>query len=663
MRCECGFESPDGFRFCGDCGATLIEGAGPFRAAGGSYTPPHLADRILRSRSALEGEHKQVTVLFVDVKHSMELAAALGAEEWHQTLDQLFRLLSASIHTFEGTVNQYTGDGLMALFGAPIAHEDHASRACHAALRITREAREFGDRFRASHGHDLGVRMGLNTGDVVVGRIGDDLRMDYTAQGHVVGLAARMEELSEPGQVLLTEAVARRVRGFFRIRELGVRQIAGVPEPLPVYALEGETEVRTRLGRAGIRLSPLVGRDEMLMSLDKAFSEVRLGSGLAVGVEGDPGVGKSRLCLEFARRSRDAGFPVVEVHCPSHAATLPRFALRELARACCGLSPDDPADALTEDLDRLGGADPERASCLIELLGLSGSAPAVRDPRATIAAVAALVLERAQRGPLLVLIDDLHWIDAESEALLEALVDGLESVPLLLLVNFRPEFRAGWMDGPLYRQLGLGPLDRRAGEALLKSLRSETDAKTRKRLLDRSAGNPLFLEELLQDDADGWTEVPASVRAVIAARLDRLDDRDKRVAQLAAVVGRRFREAVLKRVTGLEPAALSDSLAALQSAEIVHRETFYGDSHVFKHPLTREVAYGSLLSARRREAHASAAAALRDLEDRLGEHAGRIAQHWDEAGKPKEAAAWRRREALRVTNLVPRRTWHDRKRE
>ena len=629
------------------------------------YTPPHLAERILRSRSVLEGEHKQVTVLFADVKHSMELAAALGAEGWHRTLDQLFRLLSGAIHAFEGTVNQYTGDGLMALFGAPIAHEDHAARACHAALRITREVHGFAERFRAIHGQDLGVRMGLNTGNVVVGRIGDDLRMDYTAQGHIVGLAARMEALAEPGQTLLTDAVARRVRGFFRIRELGTRAVAGVPEPVAIHALEAETMVRTRLDRGGAQLSPLVGRQEVLESLRMAFSEVQRGSGLTLGVEGDAGVGKSRLCLEFARGLRESGLPVVEVHCPSHAATLPQFALRELARACFGLAPDDPVDSLAGELEALGREDERGAACLAELFGLPAPSPSEPEPAALVAAVAGLALRRARRGPLLVLIDDLHWIDSASEPLIGALMDGLEAVPLLLLLNFRPELRAGWMERSVYRQLGLAPLDPRSSGALLDSLLENPGTETRRRLLDRGAGNPLFLEELARTarsgDSGGLGEVPESVVAVIAARLDRLADRDKRVAQLAAVVGRRFREAVLERVAGLEPAAVAESLAALQDAEIVHRETFYGDSHTFKHPLMREVAYSSLLSDRRRAAHEAVASALCDLEDRLGEHASRIAQHWDEADRPRDAAAWRRRAALNVTNIVPRRSWQERK--
>ena len=668
MRCaSCGFESPPGFRFCGGCGSSLGAASDPTDrgAAPSGYTPQHLAERILRSRSALEGEHKQVTVLFADVKGSMELAERLGAEAWHRTLDQLFRLLSGAVHAFEGTVNQYTGDGLMALFGAPIAHEDHAPRACHAAIRIAREARAFGERFRAAHGAELGVRMGLNTGNVVVGRIGDDLRMDYTAQGHVVGLAARMEELAEPGQVLLTDAVARRVRGFFSLRELGSRVVAGVSDPVGVHELEREMPARSRLDRAGIRLSPFVGRDDVLASLEKALGEVRRGAGLVVGVEGDPGVGKSRLCLEFARHCRESGIAVLEVHCPAHASTLPRFALRELARVCFGLAPDDPAEALAGELDAIRRDAPDRAARLAELLGLpSASArPVPRDDDALASEVAALAIDRARRGPLLLLVDDLHWIDRESRELLARIAAGLGSVPLLLLVNFRPEFRAGWMEHPVYRQIGLSPLARRAGEALIDSVLGHRDADLRRRLLDRGGGNPLFLEELAhaaRDDAAGLGDVPESVRAVIAARLDRLPEREKRVAQLAAVIGRRFRESVLERIAGLPAEALADSLAVLRRAEVVHRETLYGDSHAFKHPLTREVAYASLLSEQRREAHAATAQALQQLDDRLGVHAERIAQHCEEAGLARDAAEWRRRAALRVTNIVPRRTWRER---
>jgi len=277
---SCNSPNPDGARFCNQCGQRLD--AAP--AAPRSYTPRHLADQVLRNRAALQGERKRVTVLFADVKGSTRLAQEAGAELWHSILDRFFSILSAAVHRYEGTVNQYTGDGIMALFGAPVAHEDHASRACFAALEMQREVRRFADELRLSKGLNLSMRVGLNTGEVIVGRIGDDLRMDYTAQGHTVNLAARMEHICEPGRIYLTRLTARQVEGYFRLRELGPMQVSGVEEAVEVYELEGQNAGRTRLdlslARAG---SPFVGRERELGLLLSALDRVRGGDGQVVG--------------------------------------------------------------------------------------------------------------------------------------------------------------------------------------------------------------------------------------------------------------------------------------------------------------------------------------------------------------------------------------------
>jgi class 3 adenylate cyclase len=697
MRCAaCRFDNPPGFQFCGECGTRLAPSSPPHPRdwrdrTPRTYTPEHLADRILTSRSILEGERKHVTVLFADVKGSLALAERLDPEAWHRILDRFFRILTHSVHQFEGSVNQYTGDGIMALYGAPIAHEDHAQRACHAALTIGRRVRDFADELRRAHGIEFGLRMGLNSGEVVVGAIGDDLRMDYTAQGHVVGLASRAERLAEPGSIYLTEDTARLVHGFFRLRPLGRREVAGASGGLVLFALEAEGDARTRLDRTDrMGASPFVGRSDAIATLEKALRRAQQGQGMVLGVEGAPGVGKSRLCLEFVSRCRQRGLRVAEAHCPAHARTLSHFAMLELLRsfflgdarsegdvarrrieAACGELPDEVREALPDLLVGLGivasGSPGPR---------LDGGKRERRLSRLACHAIRA----RAERETTILLIDDLHWIDAASESFVAALVEVVCGTQAFLLLNFRPEYGAAWMEGAEVPRLGLAPLDRKAVVRLIRDLIG-TDPSTRDLpdlVYERVGGNPLFVEESvrsllesgrLQGDRGGCVqvdperdlEIPLSVRAVIAARIDRLAAEHKRVLQAASVIGKRFEKAVLVKVVDVAESELDASLRALEEAEFVHHETPYRPAdYAFKHPLTQEVASESLLSERRAQLHAAVAQALEESQERLGARADRIAHHWEAANRPHDAALWRYRAGFHVTNLVPRRSRRDR---
>src|SRR5262245_50598659 len=307
----CGATVEPSEKFCGSCGAPLNEPTALAERSPATYTPKHLAEKILGSRSVLQGERKQVTVLFADVKGSMELAEGLDPEEWHRIMDRFFTILAEGVHRFEGTVNQYTGDGVMALFGAPIAHEDHAQRACWAALHLAEELRRYANELRLTRSMSFAVRMGVNSGEVVVGTIGDDLRMGYTAQGHTVGLAARMEQLAEPGKVYLSEHTAKLVSGLFRLEDLGRLTVKGVQAPLGVFALVGVGSLRTRLDVARTRgFSRFVGRADEMHALEDALAHAREGNGQVVGVGAEPGVGKSRICFEFTERCRARGVPV-----------------------------------------------------------------------------------------------------------------------------------------------------------------------------------------------------------------------------------------------------------------------------------------------------------------------------------------------------------------
>ena len=358
-RCSrCDTENPPGARFCNGCGSALGSiAAAPVAAStvpardARTYTPKHLADKILQSRSALEGERKQVTVLFADVKGSMELAEQLDPEEWHRILERFFAILTEGVHRFEGTVNQYTGDGIMALFGAPIAHEDHAQRACYAALHLRDELARYTTEVKREYGISFSTRMGINSGEVVVGSIGDDLRMDYTAQGHTVGLAQRMESLASPDSCYLTSATAALAGGYFALENLGEFRVKGVVEPVHVHRLIGVGTARTRFDISRAKgLSRFVGRTTDMRTLDDAVMQTAAGNGQVVGVVAEAGAGKSRLCFEFLESCRARGMRVYEGHAVAHGKNIPLLPILELFRAWFGITSQDDARSAREKI-------------------------------------------------------------------------------------------------------------------------------------------------------------------------------------------------------------------------------------------------------------------------------------------------------------------------
>ena len=678
VRCpRCDAELPTGSKFCNRCG-TPIAAAGPGAERDPrAYTPQHLAEKILISRAALAGERKQVTVLFADVKGSMDLAEQLDPEEWHAIMDRFFQLLAEGVHRFEGTVNQYTGDGIMALFGAPIAHEDHAQRACWAALHLQEAVRGYADELRRRRSLNFSVRMGLNSGEVVVGRIGDDLRMDYTAQGHTVGLAQRMEQLAEVGRVYLTEHTAALVAGFFRLRDLGVFTVKGVREPIRAHDLEGAGTHRTRLDVARARgFSRLVGRQEETTTLEAALAHALDGQGQVVGVVGEPGVGKSRLCHELVERARGQRIRVQAAHCVAHGKMIPFLPVLELLRDFFEITAQDGDEAARRKIAGtmllLDKALTDALPLLFDFLGVSDPAdPSPRmDPEARQRRLLALAkrvhMAQSRREPVVLLFEDLHWIDDGSAPYVETLVEAMPGTRTLLLLNFRPEYHAGWMQKSYYQQLPLLPLGAEASAELLRDLLGADPslAGLTARIRERAGGNPFFTEELVQGLVEtGSLEgtrgayrlrtpaetlaLPASVQTVLAARIDRLPEREKRVLQTAAVIGKEFAEPVLRRVEPLPEAELAAALRALAQAELVYETALYPQAeYAFKHPLTQEVAYGSQLGERRRQVHAAVARAIEATSpEKLDEQAALLAHHWERAGETLTAADWHRRAA------------------
>jgi class 3 adenylate cyclase/tetratricopeptide (TPR) repeat protein len=670
----CGAELRPQARFCDGCGAPVAKAAAEPRAVR-DYTPRHLVDKVLATRSSLEGERKQVTVLFADVKGSLELSRAVDPEVWHAILDRFFGVLSDSVHRFEGTVNQYTGDGIMALFGAPIAHEDHAQRACYAALQMREDLAAVVRDVKREHGLGFSTRVGIHSGEVVVGKIGDDLRMDYTAQGATVGLAARMEQLASPDTIYLSDTTARLVDGYFALDDLGDFPVKGLDAPARVHQLTGVGALRTRFEVSRARgLTRFVGRDLDMTTIEAAFAQASAGNGQVVGVVAPAGTGKSRLCFEFLERCRARGVPVIEGHALSHGKNIPFLPMLEVFRDYYGITAqDDPRTVREKIAGRLLLLDEGFREVLPLMFEAFGAPDPARPPPPMDAETQQRqlfgVLRRVVQGegePFVAFLDDLHWLDPTSELFLAQWVDAVQGGRTLLLVNFRPEFRADWMQRSWYRQIALAPLGPEAIQELLDDLlgRDPSVMGLATRIHQRTGGNPFFTEEVVQGLIEsGQLEgkrgayrliapverlaIPTSVTSLLASRIDRLAEREKHVLQAAAVLGKTFAEPLLEAIAELPQTDLRAALDALKRGEFVYEQSLYPVAeYAFKHPLTQEVALGSQLGERRKKLHAAAAVALEEaLAARLDESAALLAHHWEEAGRPREAARWQRRAA------------------
>ncbi len=665
---SCGFKNEGSEKFCGGCGKPLSPPAAaePRFTSPQTYTPRHLAEKILTSKSALEGERKQVTVLFCDIANSTALAERLGAEAMHDVLEQFFDLALAEVHHYEGTINQFLGDGFMALFGAPIAHEDDARRAVLAALGIQRRLR---DR-RTASGDVLGdvtVRMGLNTGLVVIGSIGDNLRMDYTAVGDTTNLAARLQQVADPGAVLISEATHRLVEGAVRAERLAPVKVKGKSELVEAHRLLGSTPRRSALEERPTRsLGRFVGREREAGVLQDLFTQVADGHGQVVGVVGEPGMGKSRLLHEFRRRLGARAVTVLEGRCVSYGTAIPYLPILEVLRNNCGIvdgdGPDIVADRLAAGLREVGLAPDEWLRYLLHLFGVkdeTGSIEAL-SPEAikarTFETLRQLSLRGSRRRPLVLLVEDVHWIDKTSEEYLASLVENLTAAPLMLVTTYRPGYRPPGMDRSYATQITLQPLPRHDSLTVVQSaLQGERLSTTlSETILSRAEGNPFFLEELALSVGDHRAAdhaVPHTVQGVIMARIDRLSEDAKRLVRTAAVLGREFPQKLLDRVwDGAGP--LHPHLLELKRLEFLYERAGTDESvYVFKHALTQDVAYEGLLTHRRQALHSEAGRALEELyADRLEEIDGALAYHYARSELADRAVAY----LLRVADKAAR---------
>jgi class 3 adenylate cyclase len=664
VRCPaCGKSQRPQARFCDACGTALGAGApAPATAAPvsppapASYTPRHLAERILTEGRALRGERKEVTVLFVDVQGSTELAGALDPEEFHTVMDGAFQIMLDAVHRWEGTVNQFTGDGIMALFGAPIAHEDHARRACHAALEIQRGFAQHAATLRRDKGFGIQVRLGLNSGPVIVGAIGDDLRMDYTAQGLTTNLAARMQQAADPGSIVMAPATHGLVEGYFRVRPLGVLRLRGVAEPVEAFVLEGEGTVVSRL-QASLRrgVSPFRGRETELAQLGEAWERTAAGRGDAICLVGEPGIGKSRLVYELQRH---LGLPDrIEGAAQAYARGAAYFAFRPLLRQLAGLAPDDDLAAVREGLHRrLWDLSPELAAFVPDVLPILGTscetlamlrdAPADGRRDRVQDAVVAWVTAECRQAPRLALIEDVHWLDPSSEDLCRRLAIAARERPLLLLMTSRLPLAGTRFEVAGVREVRLRSLAAEDIEALVDAQLDPYPAREnlRRAVAERAQGNPFYVEELVRAfrergdlvladgayelSADAAAVVPPSLHALLAARIDRLPPSARELIADAAILGKRFPLAHLRALTPDE--RFDEDLAQLERRALLDREAVGGIAMLsFHHVLTQEVAYGALLQADRRTRHRRAAETIESLyRGRTEEVCDQLAHHW-----------------------------------
>ena len=674
-----------GSKFCDECGENIgepLETPPLDYTKPQSYTPKFLADRILTSRSSIEGERKLVTVLFADVANFTSMAEKLDPEDVHQLMDGCFQILMDQIHKHEGTINQFTGDGIMALFGAPLAHEDHAQRACYAALEILKGLEKYGEKLKTEFGVDFKMRIGLNSGNVVVGSIGDNLRMDYTAIGDTTNLASRMQSEARPGTVLISENTYRIARDFFRFESLGKVKVKGKAELQEIYELVKISDVQTRLDAATTKgLTKFVGRENSMASLLDAFNKVISGSGQVVGIVGEAGVGKSRLLLELKKKLPEGEYIYLEGRCIHYGSSMTYLPIIDIFRTFFDIKEEDLKISIKQKLEKNILDIDEKLRKILppfqELFSLKVDDENFRnlDPKQkrdrTFEAILGLLIRICHSKPMVLTVEDLHWIDKTSEELLDHLIGSLTSTSILLILLYRPEYNHQWGSKSNYRKIGLSQLTNQSSTELVQAILKggEVSPEISELILNRTSGNPLYMEELthsllengsIQKKDHQFTligkasniQIPDTIQGIIAARMDRLEDSHKRTMQAASVIGREFAFRILQMITGFRE-ELKTYLLNLQGLEFIYEKKLFPDlEYFFKHALTQEVAYKSLLNKKRKDIHKKIGKAVEQIyAERLDEFYEMLAYHFTEGGHTEKAIRYWQRAGQRAVQL------------
>jgi class 3 adenylate cyclase/tetratricopeptide (TPR) repeat protein len=697
MQCpKCQFENREGAKFCGECGykfeVTCLECGANNRAGNKfcdecghdlrkaketppivysepqSYTPKFLADKILTSRSSIEGERKLVTVLFTDVANYTVMSEKLDPEEVHQIMDDCFRILMEEIHRYEGTINQFTGDGVMALFGAPIAHEDHAQRACRAGIGIQKALQSYGEKIKEKFGIEFKMRIGLNSGPVVVGTIGDDLRMDYTADGDTTNMASRMEGLAKPGTIMAASHTYELARDFFEFKRLGRHRVKGKKEAQQVYELLRATKVETRIEAAIARgLAKFVGRSKEIDALKGAYAKARSGYGQVVGIVGEAGVGKSRLLIELRNFLPKDEYTYLEGRCLHYGASMSYLPILDILRSYFEIEDGDEELVVKKKIeDKTLSLDERLKSALppfqvLFSLQVDDKAYLQLDPSVkkirSFEAIRDLVVRESENKTLVIAVEDLHWNDSISEEFLSYLIDSLSNTRILLILLYRPEYTHQWGSKSHYSKIGVNQLPAASSAELVRAILE--DGEVVPELIDlvlgKAGGNPLFMEELTLNLLENGSiqkkdnryvlgsefseiGVPDTIHGIMAARIDRVDENLKRTMQIASVIGREFVFRILQTIMGMKE-ELKSHLLNLQGLEFISEKRLFPElEYIFKHALTQEVAYNSLLHKRRREIHEDIGRAIENLyPKRLEEYYELLAYHYSRSENAEKA--------------------------
>jgi class 3 adenylate cyclase/tetratricopeptide (TPR) repeat protein len=700
MKCpECQFDNREGVNFCEKCGATLElncpnckASIPPDRKFCGicgrnltdfseitsidysepqSYTPKFLADKILTTRSSIEGERKLVTVLFADVADFTSIAEKLDPEEVHQIMDGCFKILMDEIHRYEGTINQFTGDGVMALFGAPVAHENHPQRACYSALSIQKAIGDYSVKVKKDFSIEFMMRVGINSGPVVVGSIGDDLRMDYTAVGDTTNLANRIENEARPGSILVSKNTHKIARDFFEFKPIGKVEVKGREEPQEAYELLRTGEVETRFKASVAKgLTKFVGRKKSMPALIEVYDRAIAGSGQIVGVVGEAGVGKSRLLLEFVNQLPTGNVTYLEGRCLHYGESIIYMPFLKILKSYFDIKEEDREFIINKKIKEKTLALDEKLEHIIPpFLGLLSlkvddqnylALKPTQKREKTFEAMRDLFIRASQEKPLILVVEDLHWIDKTSEQFLDYLIGWIANTQILLIILYRPEYTHHWGSKSYYTKIGLTQLGTASSSKLIQTILEEGEIvpELEQLILNRSSGNPLFMEELtysllengiiqkkdrkyLLNKKTSDVQVPDSIQDIIAARMDRLEENLKRTMQVASVIGRDFAFRVLQTITGMRE-ELKSYLLNLQGLEFIYEKSLFPElEYIFKHALTQEVAYNSLLLNRRKEIHENIGKAIEELyAERLEEFYEVLAYHFYNSNNHEKGAEY-----------------------
>jgi class 3 adenylate cyclase/predicted ATPase len=673
---KCGADNPAGKRFCGECGASL-EGAAMGRAGTSTDGPIRIAQAL--AAQSLDGERKTVSALFADIKGSTELEQHLDPEEARAIVDPALKLMIDAVHRYDGYIVQSTGDGIFALFGAPVAHEDHPQRTLYAALRLQEELGRYSSKLREAGNLPIEARVGINTGEVVVRSITTGHgQTEYTPIGHTTNLASRMQALAPTGSIAISENTRKLVEGYFALKPLGPTRVKGVSDPVNVYEVTGLGPLRTRLQRAAGRgLTKFVGREREMETMSYAAERAKSGRGQIVAAIAEAGTGKSRLFFEFKAKNQ-SGWRVLEAFTVSHGKASAYFPVIDLLHEYFRIGSDDDARTRREKVNgKVLTLDRSLESTLPYLFALLGIAEG-NDPlaqldeqvkkRRTVDAIKRIFVRESLDQPLMVIFEDLHWIDEDTQAFLNVLADSIATARVLLLVNYRPDYSHSWHGRTYYSQLRLDPLGRDSAEEMLSALLGDNGelAPLKRVIIQKTEGNPFFMEETVQvlfDEGalvcNGATrltrpiselKIPPTVQGILAARIDRLPPEARELLQILSVVGREFSMSLIAAVHPKPEEELNHTLNELQLGEFIYEQPAVGESeYIFKHALTLEVSYNTVLQERRKQLHEHIGGSLEALyANSIDDHLDELAHHYSKSGNREKALLYHERAGLRA---------------